>query len=603
MSAPPAEPLYFGPSEEPLFGWLHRAPGDGPPALGLVICNPFGFEEVCAHRSLRALAQAAAGGGVPALRFDYAGCGNSHGSDRDPGRVASWLASTQEAIAALRRATGVDRVALLGVRLGALLAALAARERDDVAGLVAVAPVVSGRAYLRELRILGETLDSTGRPMPADPQLFESAGFCLAADAVAELEAIDLRKLPGAPAARVLVVGRDDLPAPDDWPAQLERSGVQVSRADWSGYAGMMADPQRAQVPHALIDGVVSTLLQWRSTAAPGAAGGPIGSTAVWLDGLHESLERIDADGVPLFGVLIRPAAAAPRVGILMLNSGSVHHIGPNRLWVELARDWAARGAAVLRLDLSGIGDSPARPGADENIVYSPHAAADIAAALARLRASTGVDDCRLLGLCSGAFHAFKAAVADQPVQACLMVNPLTFFWDPRWVTNEGLRDYEPIELMARYRRLAFTRHPWRKLLALDLDLGAIAAVAARRLTTLARGFAAETARRLGLPLRDDLARDIEKASGAGRLLHFVFSAGDPGLELLQLQGGRTVRRLEAGGRLTIALIDGADHTFTRRARRDMLVSQLDRLAGLVVAEPTHPETPPIGWVGVEDPR
>ena len=51
-----------------------------------MICNPFGFEEVCAHRSLRHLAGAAAAAGIAALRFDYAGCGNSSGDESDPGR-------------------------------------------------------------------------------------------------------------------------------------------------------------------------------------------------------------------------------------------------------------------------------------------------------------------------------------------------------------------------------------------------------------------------------------------------------------------------------------------------------------------------------------
>ncbi|MCU1282082.1 MAG: alpha/beta hydrolase, partial [bacterium] len=136
--------LYFGPDDRPLFGWLHRTAASS--SIGLVICNPFGFESVCAHRSLRHLAAAAAAAGIPAIRFDYDGTGDSAGDDRDPARVAAWLASIGHAAAELRRQTGVERVVLAGVRLGALLATLAAVERDDVAGLIAIAPVVVGKA-------------------------------------------------------------------------------------------------------------------------------------------------------------------------------------------------------------------------------------------------------------------------------------------------------------------------------------------------------------------------------------------------------------------------------------------------------------------------
>src|SRR5690242_1473359 len=146
MNPPPPEAHYFGSRSPDLFGWLHRAAGDEKPApapaLGLVICNPFGFEEVCAHRSLRHFAAAAAAAGVPALRFDYAGCGNSRGDEFQPDTLAAWIRSIHEAVERLKQATGVSRVCLLGLRLGASLAALAAALRNDVAAWIAIAPIV-----------------------------------------------------------------------------------------------------------------------------------------------------------------------------------------------------------------------------------------------------------------------------------------------------------------------------------------------------------------------------------------------------------------------------------------------------------------------------
>src|SRR6202453_1448847 len=69
--------VYFDSGTHRLFGW-HHGPAAGKSAnVGLVVCKPFGYEAICAHRSVRAFAEAAAALGVPTLRFDYAGTGDS----------------------------------------------------------------------------------------------------------------------------------------------------------------------------------------------------------------------------------------------------------------------------------------------------------------------------------------------------------------------------------------------------------------------------------------------------------------------------------------------------------------------------------------------
>ena len=80
------QPVYFGPATRPLFGWLHGHAGVSR-GTGLVLCNPFGYESLCAHRTLRRLAETASAAGIPTLRFDYDGCGDSAGSDMDPRRL------------------------------------------------------------------------------------------------------------------------------------------------------------------------------------------------------------------------------------------------------------------------------------------------------------------------------------------------------------------------------------------------------------------------------------------------------------------------------------------------------------------------------------
>ena len=107
---------------------------------------------------LRLLHVPAAGGpagreGLAVLRFDYDGTGDSAGEETDPGRVDAWLSSVTAAVDELA-ATGVPRIGLVGIRMGGLFAAHAAAQRGGVDALVLWDPCTSGKAFLREQRML-----------------------------------------------------------------------------------------------------------------------------------------------------------------------------------------------------------------------------------------------------------------------------------------------------------------------------------------------------------------------------------------------------------------------------------------------------------------
>ena len=104
----------------------------------------------------------------------------------------------------------------------------------------------------------------------------------------------------------------------------------------------------------------------------------------VYPDSLVAELKAVDvlSDGrAGLDGVLHEPDATSPIVdqpAVLLFNTGAEHHLGPGRTWVMTAREWAGEGRTVLRLDLSGIAESPARPGQPEQQTYGPHVGDDV---------------------------------------------------------------------------------------------------------------------------------------------------------------------------------------------------------------------------------
>src|SRR4029077_17343514 len=132
--------------------------------------------------------------------------------------------------------------------------------------------------------------------------------------------------------------------------------------------------------------------------------------------GHHERAVRF-GPGDRLFGIFTEPAGGAgTALSVIVLNTGCEYHVGPNRLYVPLAREWATRGHLVLRYDLGGIGDSAPPPGIEENEVYPAHALGDAHQAIALVRNEAPGRRVILAGLCSGAWLAFLAAREGLPV-------------------------------------------------------------------------------------------------------------------------------------------------------------------------------------------
>lgn len=139
---------------------------------------------------------------------------------------------------------------------------------------------------------------------------------------------------------------------------------------------------------------------------------------------LREEAVRF-GDSKRLVGVLSRPAMdVRSDAAVVLLNSGIIHRVGPNRLYVELAREITTEsGYPVLRFDLAGIGDS----GLPRSTALEESVRADIADSLAYVSDALGVSRVVLGGLCSGADNAFLAALGDPRVAGLFLLDPSTF--------------------------------------------------------------------------------------------------------------------------------------------------------------------------------
>lgn len=106
--------------------------------------------------------------------------------------------------------------------------------------------------------------------------------------------------------------------------------------------------------------------------------------------------------------------------GVIVLNAGLVHRIGPFRLHVELTRQLNAVGYPTLRFDMSTLGDSGAVGG---GLTRAQQVCADLDDAMALLKARAGCERFVLVGLCSGAQNAHVVATNDARVTGAVFLD------------------------------------------------------------------------------------------------------------------------------------------------------------------------------------
>jgi pimeloyl-ACP methyl ester carboxylesterase len=574
---------WFGPPGRPAFGRLHRPAAPRPDAPGVVLCAPIGPEAAGTDRTLRHLAERLAARGLPVLRFDWDGTGDSAGDGLDPDRLGAWARTLREGLAAAGQALGVTRWVLAGVRLGATLAVREAALRGDVDAVVAIAPVVSGRAFVRELKMFGLAGAALRDADPAaGAAAHEAGGWAFDEAAWQAIASIELGGEAAAPAGRVLVLDGGRTAGLDAWITRLREAGAAVKVEPFAGLDAMTADPHLAAVPAAMIDAAVGWIAGTPSVDAARSDRAPRPPRGDWpacarLHGdrgepLVEHAVRIGGPA-PMAGVLTEPAEAGgadPRTPVLLLNAGAAPRSGPSRTTTLLARRLAARGHAVLRVDLPGLGDTPPREGEPEAVVYAPHAVDAVRQAVDWLRERRGGAAPWVGGLCSGGYHGFKAAVAGAPVRGVLAINPLTFFWHGEASERDAHR---VIADAVRLQSAAARAGAWRRVAVGEVTLSAIAGIVARRAAAQLEATRRALRRRIGRPLDDDLQVELDAIARRGVAMRFVFATDEPGPALLAFGGGATYRRLLARGAIAVDRIERSDHTFSSRAARERLVA------------------------------
>lgn len=242
-------PLYFGDSKEPLFGVLSEPRAGAERGHGVVMCPPIAQEHVRSHWAFRQVAAALARAGFHVLRFDWFGVGDSAG-DMSQASVDRWALDVETAAQELKDSAGIRKVSLIGLRLGAALAGLAApRVKPSV--VVLWDPVIDGARYLEDLRglhteviadqrrfwfkwpvTIRTTLGKLRRELAQErrPSRDELVGFHFSSKLADGIRGLDKELFTKMKRARVVLMDSDGEPGSASLVGPLESAGLKVER-------------------------------------------------------------------------------------------------------------------------------------------------------------------------------------------------------------------------------------------------------------------------------------------------------------------------------------------------------------------------------------
>ena len=251
-----------------------------------------------------------------------------------------------------------------------------------------------------------------------------------------------------------------------------------------------------------------------------------------------------------LAGIVATPPHAgrtADRPCCLFLNAGLVHRVGPNRLYVRLARALAREGCQTLRFDLSGRGDSDVRR---DSLSFLESSVLEAGAAMDFMQATRGCNRFVLMGICSGAVNAFQMAVTDPRVVGAVLID------GPAYPTRGYYLRY--------YLRRLTNLDSWRNTLTARNALGRrLWGRLSPRHANAEGDFGNPFEADVSLPPKEEVRTVLDRLADRGSRLLFIFSSSAKTYNYRNQLRDAFPAEVQRG-RMHVEYFPDADHTFTR---------------------------------------
>lgn len=237
---------------------------------------------------------------------------------------------------------------------------------------------------------------------------------------------------------------------------------------------------------------------------------------------------------------------------VLFLNAGLLHHVGPYRMYVDIARKLTSHGLFTFRFDISGIGDSTlpqlGKIDPDQNIK-------DIQSAMDLLENQHGINKFKLIGLCSGADDSHKVGINDPRITDMVLLDTYGY---P--TLNFYIHDYLPffthprkwLPKLFRFTKKFIKSHVKEKHTSVNKE------------PIYIRNF----------PPRNQIENEINLLTNRGVRLLYIYSGGVP----IYYNYAKQFRDMFPNvdhKKIDLLYFAKADHTYTQISHRNELITKI----------------------------
>ena len=453
------------------------------------------------------------------------------------------------------KACGVDDVAVIGHRVGALLACSGERVLDSASALVLWDPVVRGRAFVRAKQVMYNVISQGPEDTHPDIHLLGLSLNPVAAQELSQRK-IDPTRLRSHADNVLLVVEPDDRSS--TFVDEAASAGCDVIDVPGQPAFREPTDANRKDLPFDAVDAICA----WLDSKLP------VARRAVTFTPNMSAIFGRTASGTPVETTVIvlprgdviwdtRPVGSNPAAVFVAHSLGRQSRFGPARLWREAGDAVAARGGRAIRYDRVGVAEAGPVTRKDELIeIFSSDYLDDGMQVLEKISFDDGAHVLHA-GICLGAWMSANAAMRSEVDSSVILICPL------RWkLRSHGIVERALLSAEARSDR---ARKVVGKVHMLAIHVSALLS------RFLPNWLFAQVTR---VPLIEDPAMMLLSLHNRGVATRVVLSPGDT--EVFQKQAGEQgiARRTGREAASFVRNVDTGDHTAFHRVMREVVIAE-----------------------------
>jgi hypothetical protein len=250
---------------------------------------------------------------------------------------------------------------------------------------------------------------------------------------------------------------------------------------------------------------------------------------------------------------------ASEKPGIILLDSGTLHRVGPHRLFTDLARELTVTGFITFRFDFSGIGDSKSFTNSD---TYEKLTINETMEAMTFLSSKTNVRSFIIVGLCSGADIIHPVTVMDTRVIGGILLDAYGY-------NTHGYNLHHYRKKVMFYTKAVFSFGKWKTYIKKTAENFLL-----QRTVTNKTQIDFKIYR--SWPIQQKTEADILAVIQRNVKLLYIYSGGVPYYYNYKNQFNDMFPSVAKTRKVHVEYIENADHTYTIIEEREKLFSKIN---------------------------